>query len=440
MKNIIGIRREDKNEWERRVPITPDDVKLLKEKYNIKTIIQPSKIRVFTDEEYEKAGAEVNENLCPANVVLAVKEIPISLFEKNKTYIFFSHTVKGQAYNMPMLKRMMDLNCNLIDYERVVNEKNQRLIFFGHYAGLAGMIETLHAYGQKLKLRGFDTPLERIKQAYQYNTVEEAKKEIEIIGEEINDKGLPEELSPYIVGFAGYGNVSRGAQEIFNVLPHKVISGHILNEMYENFTADNFNFYKVVFNEEDMVQPKDRDAQFELQDYYKHPEKYESRFEMYVPYLEILVNCIYWTEAYPRLITKEYLKNQTILKSNLTLKVIGDISCDIDGSIEITYKATKPDNPTFTYFAEDDRYEPGTQRTGVTVMAVDNLPCEFPRESSQGFSTVLTDFVYNLAHTDYDVPFADLELPEPLRKAMILHKGKFTPDYTYLKEHVKWTE
>jgi len=437
MKNIIGIRREDKNNWERRAPLTPEDVKVLKEKYNIKTIVQPSKIRIFTEEEYEKAGAEINENLCPANVILAIKEIPLTLFEANKTYIFFSHTIKGQPYNMPMLKRMMDLKCNLIDYERVVDDQNRRMIFFGKYAGLAGMIETLHAYGQKLKLRGFDTPLEQVKQAYEYKSIEEAKKEIEIIGEEINDKGLPEELSPYIIGFAGYGNVSRGAQEIFNVLPHKVISGHILNEMYENFTPDNFNFYKVVFNEEDMFQPKNKEAQFQLQDYYEHPEKYKSRFELFLPYLDILVNCIYWTEDYPRLVTKEYLKNQTILKSNLTLKVIGDISCDINGSIEITNKVTKPDKPTYTYFAEDDRYEEGTQRTGVTVMAVDNLPCEFPKESSRAFSSVLKNFVNIMATADYKTTFEKLDLPVPLIKAMILHNGELTPDYSYLKEMVK---
>jgi len=383
MEKIIGIRRENKNDWERRAPLIPGDVKALKEKYGIKTIIQPSKIRAFPDEAYKKAGAEINENLSKASVILAIKEIPQRYFEKNKTYAFFSHTIKGQPHNMDMLKRLMALNCNLIDYERIIDEKNQRLIFFGQYAGLAGMIETLHAYGQKIKLQGYDTPLAKIKQAYKYNSLEEAKKEIEAIGEEIDEKGFPVELSPIVVGFAGYGNVSRGAQEIFNLLPHKIISGQILDEMYENFTSDNHNFYKVVFGEEDMVRAKH--GQFELQDYYKHPEKYESRFENYLPYLSILVNCIYWTEDYPRFVTKEYLKNETILKSNLPLKVIGDISCDIDGGIEITHKITKPEMPTFTYFADEDRFEDGTQRLGDTVMAVDNLPCEFSRASSRAF-------------------------------------------------------
>lgn len=435
MDKIIGIRREDKNQWERRVPLIPDDVKELKEKYGIKTIIQPSKIRIFPDEEYVKAGAEINEDLGAASLVLAVKEIPVSLFQKNKTYVFFSHTVKGQDYNMGMLKHMMNLKCNLIDYERVVNEKNQRLIFFGKYAGLAGMIETLHAYGQKLKLQGYDTPLEKIKQPYEYGTVENAKKEIAAIGNEIDEVGLPVELAPIVFGFAGYGNVSRGAQEIFDLLPHKVISANILNEMYENFSMDNLNFYKVVFSEDDMVTPKQGD--FVLQDYYDHPENYTPVFEQYLSRLEVLVNGIYWAEAYPRPVTKEYLKNETVLKSNLKLKVIGDISCDIDGGIEITHKITKPDMPTFTYFANEDRFEDGTQRLGVTVMAVDNLPCEFSRASSRAFSSVLKEYVDNIVSTDFKTGFENLALSSPMRKALVLHNGEFPPDYKYMKEFLK---
>lgn len=435
MTKIIGIRREDKNEWERRVPLTPESVKELKEKFGIHTIIQPSKIRTFNDDEYEKAGAEINENLGKADTILAVKEIPIQLFQKNKTYVFFSHTIKGQHYNMPMLKHMMALKCNLIDYERVINEKKQRLIFFGRYAGIAGMIETLHSFGQKLKLQGFSTPLEKIKQAFLYPTVDEAKKEIEAIGEELHQKGIPQDLCPLVVGFAGYGNVSRGAQEIIDLLPHKVISGHILDEMYENFSGDNLYIYKVVFNEEDMFKAKD--GKFNLQDYYLHPGKYESQFEKFLPYISILMNCIFWSEKYPRLVTKQYLKTQTYLKPHLKLKVIGDISCDINGAIEITHKITKPNKPVFTYFPQEDRFEDGTQYGGVSVMAVDNLPCEFPKDSSIAFSLALKDFVPPIIKEDFNLPLTQLQLPDPIRKALILHQGELTPDYLYMKEYLQ---
>lgn len=437
MEKIIGIRREDKNEWERRVPLVPEDVKWLQEKYGIKTIVQPSTIRIFPDAEYAAAGAEISEDLSRASVIVAVKEIPPQLFEKDKTYLFFSHTIKGQAHNMPMLKRMMDLNCNLIDYERVVNEKNQRLIFFGHYAGLAGMIETLYAYGQKMKQRGYNSPFTKIKQAYQYRSLEEAKQEIAAIGREIDENGFPEELAPLVVAFTGYGNVSRGAQEIFDLLPHKVMSPHVLGEMYENFSGDTLNLYKLVFREEDMVRLKEPNEQpFDLQDYYYYPEKYESRFEEFLPFINILVNCIYWTPDYPRLVTKEYLKNEAIIRPNPTLSVIGDISCDIDGSIEITKKSTHPDHATFTYFGENDSFVDNTDPKGVTVMAVDNLPCEFSAESSRAFSHVLKDYIQSLVNTDFQKDLEHLALPRPIYEALILHRGALTPEYDYMKEYV----
>jgi alpha-aminoadipic semialdehyde synthase len=432
MHKVIGIRREDKNEWEQRTPLVPQDVKELKERHGIHTIVQPSAIRVFSDDEYRQAGAEVAEDLGPASVVLAVKEIPARLFERDKTYLFFAHVIKGQSHNMAMLRQMMDLGVNLLDYERFLDEANRRLIFFGRYAGLAGMVETLHAYGQKLALLGYQTPLEKIKQPHHYSSLEACQAEIAAIGEEIDDRGLPAELPPLAVGFAGYGNVSRGAQEIFDLLPHKVVSPQILAENYENFTADHLNLYKAVFKEEDLVKAKEGD--FELQDYYDHPEKYVSQFEQFIPYLQILVNCIYWTEAYPRLVTREYLRTNTILKSNLNLKVIGDISCDIDGSIEITHKATMPDQPCFTYFAERDAYEDGVGRRGVTVMAVDNLPCEFAREASVEFSAVLKEYVNDIVSADFNRPTDQPALAGVAQRALVLHKGRLTGNYQYIQQ------
>ncbi|MEN8152448.1 MAG: bifunctional lysine ketoglutarate reductase /saccharopine dehydrogenase family protein [Acidobacteriota bacterium] len=435
MNKIIGIRREDKNKWERRTPLIPDDVRELREKFGIRTIVQPSKLRIFTDDEYREAGAEINESLNDADVIFAVKEIPEEFYMEGKTYIFFSHTIKGQSYNMDMLQKMIEKKVNLIDYEKIVDENNRRLIFFGKYAGLAGMVETLHAMGQKLKLQGFDTPLERIKQAFEYNSVEEAKSEIAKIGEEINENGFPQELSPFVIGFAGYGNVSRGAQEIFDLLPHKTVSIDVLDENYENFIADNYNFYKVVFKEEDMVSRVN--GEFELNDYYNNPDKYVSKFENYIPKLKVLVNCIYWTEKYPRLVTREYLENESVLHKYPNMRVIGDISCDINGSVEITHKVTMPDNPSFTYFAGEDRFEDGVKRGGVSVMAVDNLPCEFPKESSREFSKVLKVYVNNICQENFGKDFDSLNLPGPIKSALILHNGKFTPDYTYIKKYLQ---
>jgi len=432
MKRTIGIRREDKNEWERRAPLTPQDVAWLRETHGIETVVQPSDLRIFPDSAYREAGAVLNEDLSAARVVLAIKEIPGSLLEAGKVYLFFSHTIKGQPHNMGMLGRLVERRTSLIDYERIVDDAHRRLLFFGRYAGLAGMIETLHAVGRKMDLQGYDTPLSRVQQPFRYPSLEAAREEITRIGDEIADRGLPTDILPLVVGFAGYGNVSRGAQEIFDLLPHKVISPLTLEEMAENFSGDAFNFYKVVFQEEDMVRPLK--GGFDLQEYYRHPERYAGDFEKYLRYLRVLVNCIYWTEAYPRLVTKEYLKNATVLRSHLNLQVIGDISCDIDGSIEITRKATMPDNPCFTYFADRDAFEDGVQRLGVSVMAVDNLPCEFPAESSSDFSAVLRRFVADTVDCDYGASLESLALAPELKRALILKQGVFTPDYAYMKE------
>jgi len=432
---IIGIRREDKNEWERRVPLVPNDLIELKKNFGIDAVVQPSKIRFFTNENYLNAGIEVNEDISKAETIFAVKEIPKELFLAGRTYMFFAHVIKGQNYNMPMLKRMMELKCSLIDYERVVNEKNQRLIFFGRFAGLAGILESLHAFGSKLKLQGYKTPLEKIKQPYQYEILENAEEGLKQIAEEIKVSGFPKEICPIVVGYAGYGHVSKGAQELFDLLPHVSISPDELVKNYEKIKLDNHKLYKVVFKEEDIV--KRKSGEFNLQEYYDHPELYESKFEHYLPYLSVLINCIYWTKKYPRLITKNYLKKVFTSGKKIKLQVIGDISCDIDGSIEFTNKVTKPDSPTFTYFAETDSFKDNAQRDGVTVMAVDILPSEFPRRSSIEFSAILKNFVNEIARTDFTKSFQELELSFPIKKALILHKGELTEDYKYLQQFLK---
>jgi len=429
----IGIRREDKNEWERRVPLIPEHVKEFKEKYGIETIIQPSKIRVYSDNEYSNVGTIVQEDLSSCPTIFAVKEIPIDFFEPKKTYVFFSHTIKGQKYNMPMLKKMMELECNLIDYEKIVNEKGFRLVFFGRFAGLAGMVDTLWAFGQRMKSKGIDSPFNEIKQTINYKKhLPEIKEHLKNIRKKIEQDGIPKSLTPVIVGFAGYGNVSKGAQEILDILPVKEISPKKIKMIFDN-PSDNC-IYKVVFKEEDMVEPISPHGTFELQDYYKHPEKYKSVFEKYVPYLTILMNCIYWDGKYPRLVTKEFLKNTD--QENLKLQVIGDISVDINGAIEFTEKSTDPDDPVYVYDPITDTITDGCSGDGVVIMAVDNLPCELPRESSHEFSNSLYDFVSEIAKADFTQDFDDLTLPLPIKKAVSLYHGKLTPEYQYIDKYL----
>ncbi|MEA2055479.1 MAG: bifunctional lysine ketoglutarate reductase /saccharopine dehydrogenase family protein [Candidatus Thermoplasmatota archaeon] len=430
MSFILGIRKEDKNEWERRVPLVPRHVKELKEKHNIETIVQTSSIRAYTKEEYESIGAKVQNDLSSCPVVFAVKEIPKELFEENKTYVFFSHVIKGQKYNMPMLKEMTNLKCNLIDYEKIADDKGRRLVFFGRYAGLAGMIDSLWTFGQRMEWKEINTPFRKIKQALKYESLEEAKEEIKKVGEEIKKDGLPDLIVPLVVGFAGYGNVSKGAQEILDCLPVKEISPKELEAIYEK--PLNNVVYKVVFKEKDMVEPIFAEKEFELQDYYNNPGVYRSIFQRYVPRLSILMNCIYWDKRYPRLITKEFLEEN--FTGQIHLQVVGDISIDVNGAIEFTEKATNPGDPVFIYNPIRDNTIDGFEGSGVAVLAVDTLPCELPRESSEAFGDSLMPFVEAIVKADYTVPFEKLDLPPEIKKAMILYHGKLTPGYEYMNK------
>jgi len=435
MTATLGIRREDKNRWEQRVPITPQHVLELQKKHGIKTVIQPSTIRVFPNDTYRKAGAQIQDSLSPSSVVFAVKEIPLQLFEKGKTYVFFSHTIKGQKHNMPMLKKIMDMGCTLIDYERIVDAKGRRLVFFGRFAGLAGMVDTVWTLGRRLYWEHIDTPFNEVKQTIHYKDLDEIKKHFTLVGKDIKTRGIPPSLAPLIIGFSGYGNVSGGAQEILDVLPVKEIQPEDIATVFQN--PSNKTIYKVVFKEEHMVVPLTPGKKFDLQEYYTHPERYQSAFEQYVPYLTILMNCIFWSAQYPRLLTKSYMKKTASKKEKPRLNVIGDISADVNGAIEFTEKTTSPDNPVFVYNPITDTITDGYEGDGVVVMAVDNLPCELPKESSESFSETLLRFIPEIMKADFGLDdFQLLALPPEIKNAVILYRGKLTPAYRYINKYL----
>lgn len=433
MKHIIGIRHEDKYLMERRVALIPKHVKHLIENEGLEFIVEESPKRIFKHEEFEAAGAKIVTDLSPADVVFGVKEMPISFFEKDKTYIFFSHVIKGQPYNMPMLKAMMEKGVNLIDYEKVTDEMGRRLIFFGKFAGLAGMINSLWSLGERFRVQGIETPFTRIRQSHTYDSLDEAKDEIRKVGLEIAANGLPEELCPLTIGFTGYGNVSIGAQEIANLLPGMEITPEELLTLKDRNDLPNNVIFKTVFKEWDLSRPNDPNAEFELQHYYNNPGEYHNVFEQYVPHLSILMNCMYWADEYPRILTNDYLKRH-FSEGKPKLTVIGDVTCDPDGSIQCTFKGTEIEDPVFVYNPITDEYSMGFEGEGILDMAVDILPSELPRESSIAFSNALLGYVKAIAAADYNVPFADLDIPGPVKRAMILHRGELTPDYEYISE------
>lgn len=425
----VGIRREDKSKWERRAPLAPKHVKILKDQ-GVDTIIQPSQIRIFTDEEYREAGATVDEDLSSCDFVVAVKEIPTELLEPGKAYMYFSHTIKAQPYNMKMLGRLLDIKATLVDHEKVTDETGKRLVLFGHHAGLAGMIDSLWALGKRLAHEGHDTPFAKVRQAYEYGELKKAEQELSDIGKEIkaSQKGLAS-LGPVVIGLAGYGNVSRGAQHIVDLLDPTTV------EPGELGTLEDGKLYKVVFREEHMFAPKEASQPFDLQTYFNKPELFRPTFRPYVDSLTALVNCIYWEERYPRLLTNDDLKEMYADGAKPRLRVIGDISCDVEGSVQATVKATQPDNPVYVYDPAQGRAIDGVAGNGPVIMAVDNLPCELSREATETFGKALVELLPQTAKAGFGPAFADLAVPGPMKRAIIVHKGELTPDFQYLEEH-----
>jgi alpha-aminoadipic semialdehyde synthase len=420
--------------WERRTPLIPEHLKELATDPSLEFVVQSSEMRAFGDDEYRRQGFEVREDLADCPVIIGLKEVPIPVLEPEKVYVYFSHTIKGQPFNMPMLQRLLDLRATLIDYERIVDDHGRRLVFFGNYAGLAGMIDTLWSLGRRLAWEGIRSPFEAIRQASTYPTLDDARAAVRRVGEEIAAGGLPEEISPLWVGVTGYGNVSRGAQEILDLLPLREMSAKEL--LQGSPTVDPaYPIIKVVFREEDTVERLAADKGFDLQEYYKHPERYQGIFERYLPKLHLLVNCIYWEPKYPRLITRQGMRD-LFATGRPRLRVIGDISCDVKGAVEVTLKATEPDDPVYVYQPETGTTVMGVEGNGPVMMAVEILPSELPREASAYFSKILQRFVPTIARADFSGRFEECRLTDELRRAVIVYRGELTPAYRYLEQHL----
>ena len=437
MTQCVGIRREDKSIWERRVPLTPNDARRLWESEGVLVRVQPSPTRVITADEFREVGVEVDEDLSACPVILGVKEIPKELLEPGKTYLFFSHTAKAQPYNMAMLGTLMDLGCTLIDYERVVDDAGRRLIFFGRHAGLAGMVETLWALGRRLAWEGIATPFTDLLHTYEYPDLAAAKAAMGRIGERIRQEGLPETLTPLVVGVAGYGNVAKGAFEILEQLPQARGrargAGGPRSTAQRHHPSSSTRWCSRSGTRWSRSIPS---HPFELQEFYRHPERYRGVFERYVPYLTVLVNCVYWETKYPRLVTNEFLRRH-YAEGAPRLRVIGDISADIEGAVECDRRTTEADNPVYVYDPATGATVDGVAGVGPVVMAVDILPTELPRDASVDFSHVLAAFVPAIARADYAVPFEQLALPPELKRAVIVHRGELAPAYRYLEESVQ---
>jgi alpha-aminoadipic semialdehyde synthase len=434
MRPSIGIRRETKSPWERRCPVTPELARRLISSADIDILIQPSARRIFPDLEYTRAGATLTTSLDDANIVLGVKEIPPDLLKPRTVYLFFSHVIKGQPANMPMLRRLMELECTLIDYEKIADDAGRRLVFFGRFAGLAGMIDSLWVLGQRLAGEGLKTPLVELKPTHQYDGLDAAKAAIRAIGDTIGTHGLPNGVPPLVIGIAGYGNVAKGAREILAELPTREVRPADLPALQT--TASAKCVYQVTFKEEHIVAPCESTAAFELQDYYSNPQRYRSDFARHQPHLTVLMNCNYWDERYPRLITIDQIRQMYQAPKAPRLKVIGDLGCDVGGAIQCTTRCTEPGDPVYVYDVATGQTTSGCNGNGPAVLAVDILPSELPLEASEEFAKALAPTLPALARADFDQPLDELDLPPEIARAVIVHHGELTPDFAYLARHL----
>lgn len=434
MTGCIGIRQEDAYQEEKRAPLTPDHVAKLVRDSALRVVVGPSPKRCFADAEYQQAGAEVSADLSPCTVVFGVKEIPPESILADKVYCAFSHTMAGHPTTMPMLGRMLSRECTLIDYELVRTSHGRRVIFFGHFAGYAGMIDGLWALGQRLRWEGIVTPFAEIRPAFEYPSLAAARAAIKAVGDQIRREGLPPHGLPLVFGFTGQGNVARAAMRILHLLPTVKLRPE---EVFNFFRAGRFSngtVYSVQFRQRDLYEPIESGDEFDWGRLHRRPEAYRNRFERFVPYLSVLVNGIHWDTGFPRLVTKSFLRSLYERNPSPRLRVIADITCDVGGSIEATVKTTPSGHGAAYVFAPlSGDASDGVSGIGPVIVAIDTLPSELPREASSSFGDALMPFVPVLAKADYRAESGEsLRLPAEIKKAVIVHRGRLTDRFQYL--------
>jgi len=450
MKNTIGIMREGRSKrGEKRTAITPSDTKLIinwGHKMIVQSGIHPEigeEKRIFKDIEYRKAGAVVSEDLSSADVIFGLKELSIKRILQGKAYYFFSHTHKGQIKNRPMLKKLVENNSTVIDYELITNDKSERLITaFTYNAGYAGMVDSLWTLGRRLKLLGMKNEFEAIPQAVEGQDLQSVKAVVKKVALKIEREGTPKQIPPIIICFLGKGKTAFGAREIFNLLPHQDITIAEVEDVMKN--GNRKKLYALQIDIEDIFRPR-KDVNFESDEYERfnrrgkqhfyleHPEYFESNLDKILPFVTIIMNCIIWSNKYPRSITK--LMTKHLWPASPTLKVIGDITCDPNGSIEFS-KETWIDDPVFVYNPLTESIENGFKGKGIAVMAVTNLPCEFSADASTQFSDDLKPFLQKIVKANYKGSLDESNLPEEIKRAVILWKGNFTQKYSYMKKYI----
>lgn len=397
----FGIIKEGKTPPDKRVPLSPAQCVQFKEQYpNAELVVQPSSIRAFADEAYVNAGITLQEDLSDCDVLMGVKEVPMDMLIPNKTYLFFSHTFKLQPYNSKLLRTVLDKKIRLIDYEVLTNLKGKRLIGFGRYAGVVGCYNGFLAYGKK-------TGRYTLKPANQCKDRVELTKELKKID-------LPADFKMVITGA---GRVAGGAKEIIDAIGITKVSA-------ADYKSKQFNepvYAQLLvndYNERIDGQPSKR------QDFFRNPVPFKSVFMQFAKGTSMYVPCHYWDSKAPYIFTREDAKSP-----NFKIKVVADVSCDIDCAVASTLRPSTIAAPLYGYNPQLEKEVDFMEENAIGVMAVDNLPCELPLDASEDFGNeLLTHILPNFFNGDPDGILA--------RASETNLEGDLTEYFSYLKDYV----
>jgi len=395
----FAIIQERKSPPDRRVVLDPKSCqKLLSTFPSAQLIIESSPIRAFTDMDYSSVGLDVVSDVSSAEVLIGVKEVPIEALIPNKSYFFFSHTIKKQPYNRNLLQAILDKNITLYDHETLVNKFHHRLIGFGYYAGVVGAYNGFRALG--LKLNSFKLP--------KANTLVDRL----ALNKQLDQINIP---SVKII-LTGTGRVGQGAKEILDHLNIKQVSvNQFLNDKFE----------EAVYVQLDVLDYCERHDGMSIgkKDFFESPKAYKSIFDRFTKIADFFIAGHYYGKDAPVFFTREQAK-----ASSFNLKVVADISCDIDGPVACTIRPSTIDQPIYGYDPETESEVDFKNTSAIAVMAVDNLPCELPKDASEGFGN---SFVENILPAFFNNDHGGI-----LNRAKMTENGKLTSSFSYLQDYV----
>ncbi len=399
----IGLLKETKTPPDWRAALTPNTARKLLDMFpEVEVYIQPSSIRGFKDEEYAAQGLPLKEDLSDCDILLGVKEVKIDTLIPNKTYMFFAHVAKKQEHNKALLKAILDKGITLIDYEYLTDQNGRRLVAFGYWAGVVGAYNGMRAWGKRFK--EFDLPAA--------HTFKSKNEMYDFVRANVHF------TKPLKIVITGGGRVAHGAMETLRTLGIKEV-------IPEEFLINQYDY--PVFTRLDpchYVRHKEG-REFELKYFFSHPQEFESTFLPYTFVADMYIAAHFWDPRSPKFFTADDTRNP-----RFNIKVVADISCDVDdGPVGTTLRASTIADPFYDFNPETGKEEPAfSNDRNITVMAVDNLPGELPRDSSEAFSSVLVEKVFPyLLGTDSD---------GVIHRATIVKDGKLTERYKYLEDWV----